>query len=148
MSCTETHSIMAHTRHSQSYTMTTADLFSKVVVQILNFSRTTASSNVSAPTTPNWIQKRVLQPNTGTEAKQTHCLEQESHWSKVTKRQALTFYAHLVSIINVHTVVTSIISVHTFVTYICTAVVLITSGAQWIAHFLCKLACNMMPLIA
>ena len=47
-------------------------------------------------------------------------------------------YAHLISNINVHTFLTS--------TY--TAEALIEIGAQCIAHLLCPLACNMMPLIA
>lgn len=68
-------------------TMTTADLLSKGVLQTLSFTGTKDSSNVSAPTTP--MQKFVLQPDKGTEARQTHRPEHKSHSSRVTKRQAL-----------------------------------------------------------
>ena len=63
-------------------TMTTVDL-SKSVLQTLSSTGTEDSSNVSAPTTP--MQKRVLQPDKGTEALQTHRPEQRATEPKVPK---------------------------------------------------------------
>ena len=62
-------------------TMTSVDLLSKGVLQTLSFTGTKDSSHVSAPTTP--MQKRVLQPDKGTEALQTHCPDQRASELKV-----------------------------------------------------------------
>ncbi len=136
-------------------TVTTADLLSKGVLQTFSFTGTKDSSEVSAPTTP--MQKLTLQPHKGTEALQPHRPEQSATELKSTNGKH-SFYAHLMSIINVHTFLTSIINVHTFLTSIinvhtfltsiCIAEALMINGAQCIAHLLCMLVCNMMPLIA
>ena len=116
-------------------TMTTADLLSKGVLQISSFTKTKDSSNVSAPTAP--MQKPVLQPDKVTEALQPHCPEQSATELKSPTGKH-PFYAHLMSIINVHT----------FLISIRIAEAQVINDAQCIAHLLYMLICNMTPLIA
>ena len=107
--------------------MTTADLLPKSVLQTFSFTGTKDSSNVFAPTMP--MQKLSLQPHKGP--------EQTAAENKSPKGKH-SFYVHLMSIINVHTLLTSR----------CTGEALMINDAQCIAHLLCMLVCKMMPLIA
>ena len=132
---------LAH-RHTQSWptrdsfrtlasitdTMTTADLLSKGVLRTSSFTKTKDSSNVSAPTTS--MQKPALQPDKGTEALQPHCPEQNATELKSSKGKH-PFYAHLMSIIDVHT----------FLTSIRIAEAQGVNDAQCIAHLLYMLMC-------
>ncbi len=79
--------------------MMTADLLPKGVLQTFSSTGTKDSSNVSA-TTP--MQKPALQPHKGTEALQPLCPEQSATELKPPNGKH-SFYAHLMSIINVHT---------------------------------------------
>jgi len=116
-------------------TMMTADLLPKVVLQTFSFTGTRGPSNVFAPTTP---MQKPAEPHKSTEAlQQPHCPEQSAPRLKPPSGKH-SLYAHLMSIINVHTFLTS--------TY--TAEALMINDAQCIAHLLCMLVCNMMPLIA
>ncbi len=115
--------------------MTTADCLPKSVRQTYSFTGTKDSNNVFAPTTP--MQQLSWQPHKGTGALQPHRPEQSAAEIESPNGKH-SFYAHLMSIINVHTLLTSI----------CTGEALVINGAQCIAHLLCMLVCNMMPLIA
>ena len=85
------------------------------------------------------MQKLVLQLDKGTEALQPHCYEQSAIELQSPKGKH-PFYAHLMSIINVHT----------FLTSIRIAEAQVINDAQCIARLLdlYMLICNMMPLIA
>ncbi len=111
------------------------DMLPKGVPQTFSSTGTKDPNKAGAPTMP---MQKPGEPHKGTKAlQQPHCPEQSApHIQLPSGKHPL--YAHLMSIINVHTFLTS--------TY--TAEALMINGAQCIAHLLCTLVCNMMPLIA